>query len=90
MYHSVDEKQIVGVMEVTRGAYPDPTAEADSPWVVVDVRPLRPVETPVTLKQIKDDPRFADLALVRQSRLSVVPISDEHWKALCAMAWIKP
>jgi predicted RNA-binding protein with PUA-like domain len=89
MYHSVDEKQIVGVMQVTKAAYPDPTAEAGSPWVVVDVKPLQAAKTPVTLKQIKDDPRFGDLALVRQSRLSVVPVSDEHWKALCALAGIK-
>ena len=88
-YHSVDEKQIVGIMEITRAAYPDPTAEPDSPWVVVDVRPLKPVKTPVTLKQIKADPRFEDLALVRQSRLSVVPVSDEHWKALCGMAGVR-
>lgn len=90
MYHSVDEKQIVGIMEVTRTAYPDPTAESGSPWVVVDVKPVRQVKTPVTLKQIKADDRFADLALVRQSRLSVVPVSSVHWKALCAMAGITP
>jgi len=89
MYHSVDEKRIVGVMEVTRPAYPDPTAAAGEPWVVVDVKPVRAVKRPVTLQEIKADPRFADLALVRQSRLSVVPVSDEHWQALCALAGIR-
>lgn len=88
MYHSVDEKAVVGVMEVTRSAYPDPTAQAGEPWVVVDVKPVKAVKTPVTLKQIKADPRFADFALVRQSRLSVVPVSTEHWKAICALAGI--
>ena len=88
-YHSVDEKAIVGVMQVTREAYPDPTAEAGSPWVVVDVKPVKPVKTKVTLKEIKADGRFGDLALVRNSRLSVVPVSDKHWKELCEMCGIK-
>lgn len=89
MYHSVDEKAVVGIMEVTRTAYPDPTAEPGSPWVVVDVRPLKPVKSPVTLQQIRADQRFADFALVRQSRLSVVPVSPEHWTAICHLAGIK-
>jgi len=88
-YHSVDEKRIVGIMKVTREAYPDPTAEPDSKWVVVDVKPVKPVKRPVTLKEIKEDGRFGDLALVRQSRLSVVPVSDEHWAMLCEMAGTK-
>ena len=87
-YHSVDEKRIVGIMEVTREAYPDPTAEPGSKWVVVDVKPVKAVKHPVTLKEIKQDGRFNELALVRQSRLSVVPVSDEHWAMLCAMAGV--
>lgn len=87
-YHSVDEKRIVGIMEVTREAYPDPTADEASKWVVVDVRPVRPVTRPVTLKEIKESGRFADFALVRQSRLSVVPVSDEYWAILCDMAGV--
>ena len=87
-YHSVQEKRIVGIMEVVREAYPDPTADAGSPWVVVDVVPVRPVPQPVTLKEIKQDGRFADLALVRQSRLSVAPVGDRHWAMLCAMAGV--
>jgi len=88
-YHSVDEKAIVGVMQVTSAPYHDPTAEAGSPWVVVDVKPVKPVKHKVTLKEIKADGRFADLALVRQSRLSVVPVSEAHWKDLCEMCGIK-
>jgi predicted RNA-binding protein with PUA-like domain len=89
-YHSVDEKRIVGIMKVTREAYPDPTAEKDSKWVVVDVKPVKAVKSPVTLADIKADDRFADFALVRQSRLSVVPVSDDHWKMLCEMGGVKP
>lgn len=88
-YHSVDQKAIVGVMQVTKEAYHDPTADPDTKWVVVDVKPLKPVKNPVTLKEIKQDGRFDDLALVRQSRLSVVPVSDQHWKDLCQMCGIK-
>ncbi len=87
-YHSVHEKRIVGVMEVTSEAYPDPTADPGSKWVVVDVKPVKPVKTPVTLKEIKASGEFVDFQLVRNSRLSVVPVSDEHWSKLCTMAGI--
>jgi predicted RNA-binding protein with PUA-like domain len=87
-YHSVDEKSIVGVVEVVREHYPDHTDETGK-FGMVDVKAVMPVKKPVTLADIKGDERFADLALVRQSRLSVVPVSDKHWKLLCAMAGIK-
>ncbi len=86
-YHSVDEKSIVGVVEVVREHYPDHTDESGR-FGMVDFKAVMPVKTPVTLAQIKSDERLADLALVRQSRLSVVPVSDKHWKILCAMAGI--
>ncbi len=89
-YHSVDEKRIVGIMKVTREAYSDPTDGKNSKWVVVDVKPVKAVKSPVTLADIKADDRFADFGMVRQSRLSVVPVSDEHWKMLCEMAGVKP
>lgn len=89
-YHSVDEKRIVGIMKVVSAPYPDPTAEEGSKWVVVDVKPLKPMKTPVTLAEIKADDRFAELGLVRQSRLSVVPVSDEHWAMLCEIGGVKP
>jgi len=83
-YHSNVGREIVGVVEVVRAGYPDPTAE-DGRWVCVDVRAVGPMPHPVTLAQIKADPALEDLALVRQSRLSVVPVSDAHWGHLCAM-----
>ncbi|MBV1831260.1 EVE domain-containing protein [Komagataeibacter sp. AV436] len=83
-YHSNVGREIVGVVEVVREAYPDPTAE-DGRWVCVDVRATGPMPRPVTLAAIKADPALADLALVRQSRLSVVPVSAAHWAHLCRM-----
>jgi predicted RNA-binding protein with PUA-like domain len=87
-YHSVDEKRIVGVVEVVKEAYPDHTAESGN-WVMVDFKALHPVKRPVTLAEIKAEPKLADLLLVRHSRLSVVPVSDAHWKLLCKMAETK-
>jgi predicted RNA-binding protein with PUA-like domain len=84
-YHSNVGKEIVGVVRVTREAYPDPTAEADSPWVCVDMTAVGPVPKPVTLAAIKAEPTLAGIALVRMSRLSVMPISAEHWKVLARM-----
>ncbi|GAA4479927.1 EVE domain-containing protein [Gluconacetobacter aggeris] len=87
-YHSNIGREIVGVVEIVREAYPDPTA-ADGGWVCVDVRAVGPMPHPVTLAAIKADPDLADLALVRQSRLSVVPVSDAHWAHLCRMGGFK-
>jgi predicted RNA-binding protein with PUA-like domain len=83
-YHSNEGKEIVGVVEVVREAYPDPTAEKGD-WVAVDMKAVRPMPKLVTLAAIKGDARFADLELVRQSRLSVVPVSKAHWEAICRM-----
>lgn len=83
-YHSNVGREIVGVVEVVRAAYPDPTAD-DARWVCVDVRAIGPMPRPVTLAAIKADSALEDLALVRQSRLSVVPVSDAHWRHLCRM-----
>ena len=83
-YHSNIGKQIVGVVEVVRAAYPDPTA-ATGEWVSVDVRAVGPMPRPVNLAAIKADPAFADLALVRQGRLSVLPVSPAHWSRICDM-----
>lgn len=83
-YHSNVGKEIVGIVEIVREAYPDPTAESGD-WVCVDTRAVGPMPRPVTLAAIKADPALADLALVRQSRLSVMPVSEAHWTRLCAM-----
>ena len=83
-YHSVDEKRIVGVVEVCGEAHPDSTTD-DPRWECVDVRAVAPMPRPVTLAEIKAHPRLSDFALVRQSRLSVVPVSPEEWRIICEM-----
>ncbi len=83
-YHSNQGKDIVGVVEVVREAYPDPTAK-EGPWVCVDMKAVGPMPKPVTLAAIKADPKLADLALVKQSRLSVMPVSKPHWDYICRM-----
>jgi predicted RNA-binding protein with PUA-like domain len=83
-YHSVSEKRIVGVVEVTRTAYPDPT-DPTGRWVVVDLRAVGPLPRPVGLAEIKADPALADLALVRQSRLSVSPIDAAAWVRIATL-----
>jgi len=83
-YHSVDEKRIVGIVEVAKEYYPDHT-DASGRFGMVDIKAVKPLKRPVTLAQIKAEPRLANLALVRQSRLSVTPIGDAEWKLICAM-----
>lgn len=84
-YHSNKERQIVGVVEVAKTFYLDPGDEKSG---LVDLRAVKPVKAPVTLAQVKADKRLAHLALVRQSRLSVMPIDAPSWKILSAMAGI--
>ena len=83
-YHSNVGKEIVGVVEVVREAYADPTAESGD-WSCVDMKAVGPMPKPITLAALKEDPRFADFALVRTSRLSVMPVSAEHWKLICKL-----
>jgi predicted RNA-binding protein with PUA-like domain len=87
-YHSNIGKQVVGVVEVVREAYPDPTAETGD-WVSVDMKAVRPFPKPVTLADIKADPALAEMALIRQSRLSVMPVSKAHWERICRMGGLK-
>ncbi len=84
-YHSNIGKEIVGVVEVVREAYPDPTA-AEGDWVAVDMRAVGPVTTRVTLAEMKADPALAEFALVRYGRLSVVPVRPEEWRHVAKMA----
>lgn len=84
-YHSNEGKEIVGIAKVMKTAYLDPTDKAGKA-VAVDVVPVEPVKPPVTLAAIKADPKFKEFGLVRQSRLSVVPVSDEHWKLILKMS----
>ncbi|HRX84498.1 MAG TPA: EVE domain-containing protein [Phycisphaerae bacterium] len=84
IYHTGKERRIVGIAEVVRAAYPDPQAD-DPKWVVVDLVAKCSLPTPVSLKTIKADPHFAELLLVRSTRLSVMPVTAAHWKALCKL-----
>jgi predicted RNA-binding protein with PUA-like domain len=87
-YHSGDDKEIVGVMEVTKEAYPDPGDETGR-FVMVEVKPLQPLPTPVTLAQVKAEKALADLLLVRHSRLSVSPVDAQSWKLIAKMGGLK-
>lgn len=82
-YHSGAAKEVVGVVEVIAEAHPDSTAEGDR-WKCVDLRAVAPFPKPVTLEAIKADPRLAEMVLVKNSRLSVQPVRDEEWAAICA------
>lgn len=83
-YHSVNEKRIVGIVEVCAESHQDSTTE-DARWDCVDVRAVAPVPNPVTLAEMKEDPRLENFALIKQSRLSVVPVSDAEWDVICEM-----
>ena len=88
-YHSGAERRIVGIVEVSRAHYPDPTDEKGR-FVAVDVRAVGPVARPVTLAEIKAAPRLAHLPLLKMSRLSVSSIGPKDWTLLCSMAKTKP
>jgi predicted RNA-binding protein with PUA-like domain len=85
-YHSNDGKEIVGIVEVIREAYPDSSAEPGSPWVMVDVKAVAALPRAVTLSQVKTEPRLSQMALVKSMRLSVQPVTDVEWDIVCAMA----
>ncbi|WP_242926855.1 EVE domain-containing protein [Pontibacter vulgaris] len=83
-YHSVTQKAIVGIAKVDKAAYPDPTTD-DAKWVAVDLVPFRDFRDPVTLEQIKQDKRLENIALLRQSRLSVMPLQAKEFDVLLAL-----
>lgn len=85
IYHTGDEKSVVGVGQALSAAYPDPEKE-DPKLVVVDIRPIEPLSRPVTLAEMKANPKLAKFDLVRLPRLSVMPVSDEQWKIIEGMA----
>jgi predicted RNA-binding protein with PUA-like domain len=82
-YHSMSDKAVVGIMRVTRAAQPDPK---DKDWVSVRVEPVRPLARPVPLAEIKAEPRLARMELIRQSRLSVAPVTDEEWRVVLELS----
>jgi predicted RNA-binding protein with PUA-like domain len=88
-YHSNEGKEIVGIVEVVRESFPDPTASPGDPWVAVDVSAVMPLAKPVSLATIKTEPKLADMALLKQSRLSVQPVAAPEWKLICAMGGVK-
>ncbi len=88
-YHSVKEKLVVGIVEVVKEYYPDHT-DASGRFGMVDVKTVRPFDKPVTLADIKSEPRLADLLLVRNSRLSVSPVDADSWALICRMGNTAP
>lgn len=84
-YHSNEGKDIVGIVEIIREHYPDPTAEPGEPWVVVDVKACKAMPRPVSLAQIKAEKKLATMSLVTSARLSVQPVTADEWKIICAL-----
>ena len=84
-YHSGDEKAVVGIAKVTRTAYADPTAK-EGDWSTVDIAAVKALRRPVTLREIKDNPRLKRIPLVRQARLSVMPMSETEFGEIVNMA----
>jgi predicted RNA-binding protein with PUA-like domain len=88
-YHSQTERAVVGIVEVCAEAHPD--SKADDPrWECVDIRAVRPLQTPVTLEMCKAEPGLAQMVLVNNSRLSVQPVSPEEWRIVCRMGGVDP
>ena len=83
-YHSNVGKEVVGIVEVCAECHPDSTTE-DARWECVDIKAVRPLLKPVTLEQAKEDPRLAQMALVKNTRLSVQPVTEEEWKVICEL-----
>jgi len=83
-YHSGKDKAVVGIAEVVKAAYTDPTAD-DPQWVAVDLKPTKPFDTPVQLAAIRYDKRLSQLPLIRQSQLSVMPLTKDEFEAIVAM-----
>ncbi len=89
-YHSGKDKAIVGIVEVTKESRLDPTDDTGKGFVMVDVKAVTGFDEPVTLKQIKAEPKLAEMVLVKNSRLSVQPVTAAQWKLVCKMAGVKP
>jgi predicted RNA-binding protein with PUA-like domain len=88
-YHSGEEKAAVGIIEIIREAYPDPTAKAGEPWVVVDVKAVEALPKPVTIAAVKAEPKLKAMVLINNTRLSVQPVTAEEWKTVCKMGGVK-
>lgn len=88
-YHTGDEKQVVGIAEIIREHFPDPTAGKGEPWVAVQTKAVEPLPKAVTLAAVKADPRLKDMALAKYARLSVQPVTAGEWKIVCKMGGLK-
>ncbi|MBM1555342.1 EVE domain-containing protein [Sulfitobacter mediterraneus] len=88
-YHSMKEKSVVGIVEVCAESHPDSTTDDDR-WECVNIKAVRAFEVPVSLDQIKTDPRLAEMVLVKNSRLSVQPVTDLEWQAICDLGKTEP
>ncbi len=88
-YHSNVGKEIVGIVEVVKESHPDPTGPKGEPWVVVDFAAREPLAKPVTLQDVKAEPKLKDMALIKYSRLSVQPVTADEWKLVCKMGGVK-
>ena len=86
-YHSQTEKAVVGIVEVCAEAHPDSTTDDDR-WECVDIKAVQPLARPVSLDMVKNDPRLSEMVLVRNSRLSVQPVTDEEWRIVCDMGGV--
>jgi predicted RNA-binding protein with PUA-like domain len=86
-YHSNVGKEIVGIVEIVREHYPDPTDKTEK-FVVVDLKAVKPLKTPVTLEQIKADKKLGEMALIKLSRLSVQPVTADEWKHVCKLGGV--
>ena len=87
-YHSNEGKAVAGIAKITREAYPDPTAEGED-WSVVELAPVMPLKVQVSLEDIRSEPDLAEIALLKRSRLSVVPVSKEHFDRILKMGKTK-
>lgn len=88
-YHTGEEKQIVGIGEIIREAFADPTAKKDEGWVAVQTSAAKPLRKPVTLAAVKAVPKLKEMALVKYGRLSVQPVTADEWKLVCKMGGLK-
>jgi predicted RNA-binding protein with PUA-like domain len=88
-YHSNIGKEAVGIVEVIREAYPDPTARTGERWVVVDVNAVAPLPRPVSIDDVKKEPKLKQMVLINNTRLSVQPVTAEEWKTVCRMGGLK-
>lgn len=88
-YHTGEEKQIVGIGEIVRKAFADPTAKKDEGWVAVQTSAGKPLPKPVTLAAVKAEPKLKEMALIKYGRLSVQPVTAEEWKLVCKIGGLK-